>query len=199
MKTIYHYVLNGMAEWETGYILQISKSANADVKFVGVTKNPIKCMSGMTIVPDISIDEMNSDNASALILPGSDSWNNPENELILQKALTFLEKGIVVCAVCGATFALADLGAFENRLHTSNSLMCLKMFTKNYHGENFYCDKKSCRDKNLVTASSAGGLEFARNFADALELFSPAYIEAWYNYFSTNKEEYFAEMMKIGK
>lgn len=194
MKTIYHYVLQGMAEWETGYLLQI---LNKNVRFVGLTKEPVKTLSGLTVVPDATIDEISSENTAALILPGSDSWSSPDNELILQKALTLLEKGVVVGALCGATLALADLGVFNNRNHTSNALEFLKYCSKNYSGENYYQYVKSCRDKNLITASVAGGIEFARDVASALELHSAEYLDAWYKFYTTGEPKYFTEMMAV--
>ena len=50
-------------------------------------------------------------------------------------------------------------------------------------------------DKNLITASSAGSLLWARYIFENLKLYSNQTIEAWYNYFSSGKAEYFGELM----
>ena len=50
-------------------------------------------------------------------------------------------------------------------------------------------------DKNLITASSAGSLLWARYIFENLKLYSHQTLEAWYNYFSSGKVEYFVELM----
>ncbi|MDO5845258.1 MAG: DJ-1/PfpI family protein [Methanocorpusculum sp.] len=201
MKTIYYYVLDKTAEWETGYIFQAVgiSCGRAEIKTISADGKPVKTISGVTILPDASIDEISFENCDALVLPGAVSWANPKDEKILKEAVSLLNKGVLVCAICGATFALADFGVLNDRSHTSNSLECLKMFSKNYSGESFYQNKKSVADKNLITASSAGGLEFARDIISGLELFSAEFIDAWYNYYLTGEAEYFVKMMETGE
>ena len=65
MLKIYVYVLDTMADWELGYVTAelhsrrfFKKSApQMEFKTVGLTKDPIKTMGGMTIIPDCIIDE----------------------------------------------------------------------------------------------------------------------------------------------
>ena len=64
-----------------------------------------------------------------------------------------------------------------------------------YKGEKYYKDTLAVMDKNLITASSAGSLLWARYIFENLNLYSQQTIEAWYNYFSTGKVEYFGELM----
>jgi len=65
----------------------------------------------------------------------------------------------------------------------------------NYQGEKYYEDKIAVMDRNLITASSAGSLLWARYILENLELYSKETIEAWYNYFSSGKVDYFGELM----
>ena len=67
--------------------------------------------------------------------------------------------------------------------------------SKNYQGEKYYEDKIAVMDRNLITASSAGSLLWARYILENLELYSKETIEAWYNYFSFGKVDYFGELM----
>ncbi|KOR24906.1 glutamine amidotransferase [Clostridium sp. L74] len=116
-KIIYLYILESMAEWEVGYILQaismesMLKKQNREfvIKTVGTSKNPIQTIGGLTITPDCLLDEMDEYNMVALLLPGAESWNSEENNQILEKALSYIDNGILVGAICGATLALADL------------------------------------------------------------------------------------------
>lgn len=202
-KIIYIYTLNTMAEWEITNLLQafsmeamINKGIkNFEIKTVAIEKNPIKTIGGLTIVPDCTLEEIDDENAAALILPGAESWGNGEHNAILEKSLIYIEKGILVGALCGATLALAELSVLDRFNHTSNALEYLTMFSKNYRGQELYVDSQAVIDKNLVTASAAGGLLFAKHVINYLNLFSDSNIESWYNYYLTGKPEYLMKLI----
>ncbi|MBA3869299.1 MAG: glutamine amidotransferase, partial [Anaerolineae bacterium] len=90
----------------------------------------------------------------------------------------------------------ARAGLFDKRPHTSNSLEYLKMGGSPYKGENFYQDAKAVADGNLITASSAGGLLFARYILASLDVFSDDTLEAWYKYYETGDGKYFYTLMQ---
>lgn len=131
----------------------------------------------------------------ALLLPGAESWNNEENNQILEKALSYIDKGVLVGAICGATLALADLKVLDKFKHTSNSLDYLTLFSKQYSGEKLYVNSPAVVDCNLITASSAGGLLWAKYIIQYLNVFSCEIIESWYNYYSTGDPKYFTELI----
>ncbi|KEI91109.1 DJ-1/PfpI family protein [Clostridium botulinum] len=202
-KIIYLYILESMAEWEVGYILQaismesMLKRQNREfvIKTVSTSKNPIKTIGGLTITSDCLLDEMDEDNMVALLLPGAESWNSEENNQILEKALSYIDRGILVGAICGATLALADLKVLDKFKHTSNSLDYLTLFSKQYSGKELYVNSTAVIDCNLITASSAGGLLWAKHIIQYLNVFPCETIESWYNYYSTGDSKYFTELI----
>lgn len=202
-KVIYIYILDTMADWEIGYILQsisMEKLLNKDttkfcIKTVGFNKKAIKTLGGLTIIPDCSLDEINEDKMVAILLPGADIWNDHNQKLILEKIHSYIDKGILVAAICGATIALSDLGILNNCLHTSNSLEYLCSFSKNYTGQDFYKNELSVDDKNIITASSAGGLLWAKQILEHLKVYSNTTIEAWYKYYLTGDSKYYFELI----
>src|SRR5690554_3224437 len=114
MKTVYHYILNTMADWETGLAIAelntqrfFSNSKQFRVRTFALTKEPIKTMGGLTILPDADISEVNKEGAAMMILPGAEEWQQPEHQQVLELAGNFLDAGIPVAAICGATEALA--------------------------------------------------------------------------------------------
>ena len=171
MKKVYVYLLNDMAECEIGYILQAfsmekllkNGTKEFEVKTVAFNKEPILTLGGLTIIPDYTISEVDFSTTTALLLPGSSAWGNKENQEILRKAQECLNNNILVGAICGATLALADYGILDKFKHTSNSLEYLNFFSKNYAGQSLYICSNSVLDRNLVTASSAGSLEWTKN------------------------------------
>ena len=136
MITIYIYLLATLADWEIGSLtaeLNSKRFFRPDapqliVKTVAVSKDPVKTMGGLTIIPDYTIDEIEMTEKTVLILPGADTWTDVENAQIIQKASVLLSKGGSVCAICGATVALANAGILNDRPHTSNGKGFLDMF-----------------------------------------------------------------------
>ena len=70
------------------------------------------------------------------------------------------------------------------------------MFCPSYSGQRFYIDQPSVVDNNLITASSTGGLLWAKQILEQLKVFQPDTLEAWYAYFNTGKPEHFFGLME---
>ncbi|WP_312105355.1 type 1 glutamine amidotransferase family protein [Pygmaiobacter massiliensis] len=204
MITIYVYILDTLADWELGYITSELNSSrffkkdaeSISLKTVSYSKEPIRTMGGLTILPDCLIDDIVVSETSALLLPGADTWGDPKHGAIIEKASDFLSIGALVGAICGATAALANARLLDNRPHTSNGTGFLEMVSPNYKGQSFYIDAPSVADNNLITAGSTGGLPLAKQIIAHLGVFHSDTLEAWYNYFSTGKPEHFFAMVQ---
>lgn len=204
MFTVYVYVLDTLADWELGYAISELNSGRffkkgaqrISLKTVSASKEPIHTMGGMTIIPDCLVDTIVVSKTSMLLLPGADTWSDPKHGAVLEKAEEFLSLGAAVCAICGAAAALANLGLLDKRPHTSNGQGFLEMVSPCYKGQHFYIDKPSVADNNLITASSTGALLWAKQMIEYLGVFQSDTLEAWYQYFSTGKPEYFFALLQ---
>ena len=204
MYTIYVYVLDTLADWELGHVISELNSGRffkKDAQRVLLTtvsnsKDPIKTMGGLTVVPDCSIDDIVVSETSVLLLPGADRWKDPKHGTIIKKAAELLAVGAAVCAICGATAALADYGLLDQRRHTSNGPGFLEMVSPGYKGQSFYVDEPSVTDNNLITASSTGALLWAKQIIENMGVFQSDTLEAWYEYFSTGEPEHFFTRMQ---
>lgn len=204
MFTIYVYVLDTLADWELGHVISELNSGRffkkdaqcVSLKTVSFTKEPVHTMGGLTIIPDCLIDDIIVNETSVLLLPGADTWNDSKHGAIIEKSGEFLTLGATVCAICGATAALAGLGLLDNRPHTSNGPGFLEMVSPCYKGQSFYVDKPSVTDNNLITASSTGALLWAKQIIKHLGVFETKTLEAWYDYFNTGKPEHFFALMQ---
>lgn len=194
MFKIYVYTLDTLADWELGYVTAELNSRRFFKK--GAPEISVKTMGGMTIVPDCNIDDITVDEKSVLLLPGANTWDNPEHGTIIKKASELLSAGAMVCAICGATAALANAGLLDQRLHTSNGTGYLEMFSPNYKGQNFYVDKPSVADHNLITAGSTGALLWTKQIIERLSVFQPNTLDAWYAYFSSGQAQHFFTLMR---
>ncbi|MEG1637454.1 MAG: type 1 glutamine amidotransferase family protein [Cellulosilyticaceae bacterium] len=204
MFTIYIYVLDTLADWELGYVTSELNSGRffkkgaqrVLIKTVSDSKEPINTMGGLTIVPNCLIDDIVVSDTSILLLPGADTWHDPKHNTIIEKAREFLSIGATVCAICGATAALANFGLLDKRPHTSNGPGFLEMFSPGYKGQSFYIDKPSVADNNLITASSTGALLWTKQIIEHLGVFQSNTLESWYEYFSTGDPKYFFALMQ---
>ncbi|WP_020072881.1 type 1 glutamine amidotransferase family protein [Faecalispora sporosphaeroides] len=204
MITIYIYILDTLADWELGYVTSELNSGRffkkdaqrISLKTVSCSKEPIRTMGGLTIVPDCLIDDMVVNETSVLLLPGANTWSDPKHGTIIKKVSEFLSVGALVGAICGATAALANVGLLDKRPHTSNGEGFLEMVSPCYKGQSFYMDDSSVADNNLITAGSTGGLLWAKQIIEHLGVFQSDTLEAWYNYFSNGKPEHFFALMQ---
>ena len=204
MHTVYIYVLDTLADWELGYVTAelysgrfFKKGAETiSIKYVGCSKKPITTMGGLTIVPDCVASDIALEETSILLLPGADTWNDPIHGAIIEKAKELLAVGATVCAICGATTALANAGILDNRPHASNGPGFLEMFAPGYHGQSYYVDSLSVADQNLITAGCAGALLWTKQIIARLDVFREDALEAWYEYFRTGESQYFFKLMQ---
>lgn len=204
MITIYIYVLDTLADYEMGYVTAELNSGrffkkNApciSLKTVSYSKMPIQTMGGLTIVPDCLIDDVIVNKTSVLLLPGADTWNDPKHSAIINKASEFLSSGATVCAICGATAALANFGLLNKRPHTSNGAGFLETVSPSYKGQSFYINKPSIADNNLITAGSTGVLLWTKQIIEHLGVFQSNTLESWYEYFTTGDSKHFFALMQ---
>ncbi|MFI8685898.1 type 1 glutamine amidotransferase family protein [Rossellomorea sp. NPDC077527] len=202
-KKAFLYVFDTMSDWEYGYLMAELNSrryfkkdaAPVKVMTVGVTKEMITTMGGLSVKPYISLDECTLKSKDLLILPGGTTWNEDIHQPILERIGQALRIGTIVAAICGATEGLANMGYLDTRRHTSNNLEYTKMVSPNYKGEAFYESGPVVSDTNLVTASGIAPLEFAMEVLKKIDVFTPDALHSWYNLNKTHKPEYFFELM----
>ena len=152
-------------------------------------------MGGIEINPDELINNIDFEKDDILILPGADTWMESHNFDVITKVKGLLQNGVKICAICGATAALAEAGILDDKLHTSNDLEFLKIFCKNYNGNENYVSQSVVVDKNLITASGLAPLEFSCEVLKSTNLFNITTLESWYKLHKTKESKYFYELM----
>lgn len=203
MATVYIYVLDTLADWELGYVASELNSGRffkegeqrLSLRMVSYSKETIHTMGGLAIEPNYLIEDIEVSETTVLLLPGAETWSDPKHGAIIEKTKELLKVGATVCAICGATAALANAGLLNNRPHTSNGLEFLEMVSQGYKGQGFYIETPSVVDNNLITASSTGALLWTKQIIEHIGVFQSSTLEFWYDYFSTgNPKDFFALM-----
>jgi putative intracellular protease/amidase len=200
----YLYVFDTMADWEPGFLIAelhsgryFRKDAEKHiVRTVGITKEPVVTMGGVRILPDVSLGECNAAGAGVLILSGGHTWLEDIHVPMMEKVKEFLDAGVFVAAICGATMGLAKAGLLDNRPHTSNDLGYLNAVIPTYTGKAFYRPETAVTYGNLITASGVAPIDFAREVLRELKVFSDETLEAWYQLYVTHEAQYFYALME---
>lgn len=204
-QTVHLFVLDTMADWETGYaVAGINQPAyqvqpgRYTVRTVGATRDAVRTLGGISIVPDLVLDEVTAAGSAMLILPGAETWDRGEHAAALEKAREFLAAGVPVAAICGATAGLAAHGLLDARPHTSNAAEYLAA-QAGYAGHAHYVAEPAVRDGDLVTASGVAPVDFARRIFERLELYAPPVLDAWYALYARGDAAGFHALAAMGE
>jgi putative intracellular protease/amidase len=193
-------LLDTMADWEVGYLTAYTgrtehqqQPGAVTLRTVGLTTDPVRTVGGLTLVPDASVDELRPDDSAMLVLPGADVWAEPEQRVWLDRAGEFLDAGVPVAAICGATYALAAAGFLDERPHTGPDRGFLA--SSGYAGSEHFVDDLVVSDGDLITASPVAPVEFARAIFTRLGLYAPSTLDSWYKLYGDQDPAGFHELM----
>jgi putative intracellular protease/amidase len=180
----YFLVFDGLADWELAHALcEINKSGKFEVVSVGFSDKAVTTMGGLRLSPDIALVEAAPAGAGIFMLPGGDMWERESHEDLKTLLQRLHAESVPIGAICGATLEVARAGLTKNIRHTSNSKDYLKAMAAGYGDEDFYVSELAVTDKNVITASGLGCVEFAREVIKRLDLYSEADTRTWFEMF----------------
>jgi putative intracellular protease/amidase len=164
MPIVHIAVYDSLADWEPGHLLAELRTGRFtgtpfEVVTVAASREPVITMGGLRIVPDIALAELDPARSDLLILPGADIWDDGGGDEFATAARRFLDAGVPVAAICGATFGLARAGLLDDRPHTSAAPEYLA--ASGYAGGEHYVDARAVADGDLVTAGPDAPVQFA--------------------------------------
>jgi putative intracellular protease/amidase len=200
-QTVHLFVFDTLADWEPGFAVAglnnpafQAQPGRFRVATVGVSKAPVVTIGGVTILPDLALEELTPERSTLLILPGGGGWDQGGNTQALDLTKRFLAVGVPVAAICGATSGLARAGILDNVRHTSNAREYLA--ATGYRGAALYQDLPAVTDGDVITASSTAPIEFAYQIFKKLDVYSDEALEAWFGLFKTGDAAYYDALTK---
>jgi len=199
-QAVHVYVFDALADWEPGYAMTGINDPESQlrpgryrVETFGLSNAPVTTTGGLKILPDRALDEVDPQRSAMLILPGGQAWDVGRNMEVVPLARRFLEAGVPVAAICGATAGLARGGLLDDRRHTSNAADYLQ--ATGYKGAALYRDEPFVSDRDVITAAGTRPVDFAYAIFQRLEIYAPAVLEAWRGLFKTGDPKYFEALM----
>ena len=181
-STAHLALYNNLADWEIGYLLVELRTGRFtgrpwNIVTVAESREPITTMGGLHIVPDMILDDLDSADSNLIILPGGDMWDAAGGTAFVAAAARFLDAGVPVAAICGATAGLARAGLLDKRRHTSAAAGYL--MATGYAGGDYYVEERAVVDGDLITAGPQSPVHFACATLRRLGLASDRRLEAY--------------------
>jgi len=182
-RTAHVAVYDTLADWEVGHLLvELRTGRFTGVPFEVVTvaegTEPIVTMGGVRIVPDVLLADLDPAASSLLVLPGAALWDEGGNAAFADAARAFLDAGVPVAAICGATAGLARAGLLDDRPHTGAAPEYLA--ATGYAGGGHYVrDARAVIGADLVTAGPQSPVQFARATLERLDLADATRLDAY--------------------
>ncbi|MEV8431528.1 type 1 glutamine amidotransferase family protein [Streptomyces chartreusis] len=196
-KPVHLAVYDTFADWETGHATAHLARAGHDIRTVGPATRPVRSIGGLSVQPDLALDDVRPEDSSLLILPGADLWDaGDELAPFARKAREFLDAGVPVAAICGATAGLAREGLLDDRAHTS--AISFYLAATGYGGGERYVDADAVTDGALITAGPTEPVAFAREILRLLGVFEGEVLDAWYRLFHDSDAAAYAVLEKAG-
>ena len=181
-RTAHLAVYDELTDSEIGHLLvelRTGRFTGISFNVVTVAESPesIRTAGGLRTSPDALLAELEPADSDILILPGAEMWDSGGGDAFAAAAGRFLDAGVPVAAICGATLGLARAGLLDERKHTSASAEYLT--ATGYAGGDRYLDDRAVVDGDLITAGPQSPVQFARATLERLGLASELTLEAY--------------------
>jgi protein deglycase len=158
------------SEYELSVALSILMQGEKEIVTVGLNHQPIKGESGLTCLPDITVDEVNIEEIDSLLLPGCMDIGTLKDK---QEWFDFIKRvtneHTILASISSSVFLLAKAGVLKGKKYTvglpEEFLPKLEVFEV----DNF-SREVVVQDGNLITARGSGFIEFGERFGEALGL-----------------------------
>ncbi len=159
---------------------EIARTGTIRIRYAAADPGPVASATGITMLPDCSVDDITADDACILVLPGGPFWEQRDLPAVTAAVRTFRERDIPIAAIGSGTLVLARAGVLGGMRHTSNSLAYLKELVPEYREDLHYVNVVDVADNGLVTAHEAGSVDFAHEIIKLLELRDEPDRRTWY-------------------
>ncbi|MDB5539459.1 MAG: glutamine amidotransferase [Devosia sp.] len=170
MTTIVTILTEGFADWETALLNAVAHSFyKVETKFATPGKQPVTSSGGMTVTPELAMEELDVAAYDAIIICGGTAWQSPGAPDIAPLLDAAKAEGKLIGLICDGTVAGARAGLLDTVRHTSNGVGYLD--ATGYRGKALYRDTAAAvTDGKIVTAAGTSPVSFMVAVMDGLGL-----------------------------
>lgn len=154
--TTYVLLYEGFANFEIVLAMLLLKE-KYEIKTFGITKDPLKSSEGLTVLPDLTIEEIKLGEGDVLLIPGGDPDNLYDQAKVYDLIKEADAKKNTIGAICAAPVHLAKAGILGDREYTTS--LDPKAF-KDFNPD-MYVHENVVIDEHIITAKPSGYVDFA--------------------------------------
>lgn len=167
MKKVLVPLAQGCEELEAVTITDLLVRAGVEVITAGLDERPVVASRGMTLLPDVQLEQIKNNDFDMIILPGglpgADHLRDSETLQMMLKKHASADK--YVAAICAAPKVLAQAGILENKTATSFPGVLDSLDLKNTQIKNTALEV----DGKVVTSRGPGtAMDFALKLIELL-------------------------------
>ncbi len=165
MKTVLIPIAPGFEEIEALTVIDILRRGGVNVIAAGIMGGPVEGRSGIRVIPDTTLEEVNPDDLDMIVLPGGQPGTDHLKEDLKVRAIikALHEKDKYTAAICAAPTVLSSSGLLDGKNVTSHPSVEKDLAMTNYSEERVVVDGR------IVTSRSPGtAMEFAMKLLEIL-------------------------------
>ena len=185
MKTVIIVLMDHFADWEPAFVSSALTSELAEgyqVFYAANTKEPVSSIGGLSVLPQLTLDEVPRTAEAVLFIGADGSWHEPQ-EKAAALAREMKEKGAVIGGICDAARFLACQGLLNDVKHTLNFREDAKDCPA-YTNAAGFVQEEAVRDGKVVTANGNAPLRFAEEVCRALGAASEERIQEYHDFYT---------------
>jgi len=152
LKKVLVYLAPGFEEIEAVTIIDLLRRANIEVTVAGINEKVVTGSHGITVISDISLEQVDPAEYDYLVLPGGQPGTNnlKNNTKVLESIKNFMQDNKLIGAICAAPTVLFQAGILEKRRITSYPS------EKAVFTSAVYEESSVVKDGNIITSRGVG-------------------------------------------
>jgi protein deglycase len=171
MKKVLMFVYDSFAEFEISILITCLNGSDYEL----VTCSPyafgqtVTSTGKLKIMPDLTVNEINPDDYSALIIPGGNPYHLLENTEVTDMIRSFFDNKKLIGAICGGPALLGAAGILNQVKYTASLTQNDTQFLSVMNWNN-KADKHLVADQNVITATGSNYIIFAEEVLRQLNI-----------------------------
>jgi len=178
MKKTAVLIYPNFSEYELTTALSILMQGAKPISIISVNREPVKGEAGLTVMADLTIDEVIYEEYDSLLLTGCmDIFSVLTNSLYTDFIQNISkQENFFIGSISSSPALLAKAGVLKNKNYTVGLVEEARKASGLFEGAN-YIDELIVQDENLITARGSAFIEFGIQFGKLLNL---QFEEGWY-------------------
>jgi len=179
MKKTAVLIYPNFSGYELTTALSILMQGKKPISVISIDKEPVREEAGLTVMADLTVDQVNYEEFDSLLLTGCMDIFNVLPNTVYTDFIQNISKqdNFIIASISSSPALLAKAGLLKNKKYTVGLMEEARKASGLFEGAN-YIDELIVQDGNLITARGSAFIEFGIQFGKLLNL---QFEEGWYH------------------